>query len=325
MTTAPLLGAPADVEPHEGGRSGRQPDRSRSKGRRRARRTDAVTAGFFMAPALLGFGVFVILPAVGGLILAFFDWDLFGVPEFVGMKNIQRLFVDPAMWTSLGVTAAFVLMGVIPAILIGFVLAVVVNSNLPGVGVFRVIYFSPMVASAAVSAVIWVNLYRYRGGLVNQVLGWIGVDGPNWLSDPLWARPALVLMMIWSALPLVIILYLAGLQRVPEDIYSAAALDGAGKWRTLWSMTWPNVRSTTALIGVLQAVSFIGGSFEIALIMTDGGPLGTTQSLALYSYKMAFSQQDIGYASALSLFQLVLVLLIVLGVRMASRLRKVRS
>ncbi|MBZ2196252.1 carbohydrate ABC transporter permease [Occultella gossypii] len=325
MSTSPPLGAQADAEPLAVRPAKGRPDPARTPGRRRARRVDALTAGFFMTPALLGFAVFVILPALGGLVLAFFDWDLFGTPEFVGLEHIQRLFTDPVMWQSLGVTAAFVLLGVIPTIAIGFVLAVVVNSNLPGVGVFRVLYFSPMVASAAVAAVIWVNLYRYRGGLINQVLGWLGITGPNWLSDPVWARPALVIMMIWSALPLVIILYLAGLQRVPEDIYSAAALDGAGKWRMLWSMTWPNVRSTTVLIAVLQAVSFISGSFEIALIMTNGGPLGTTQSLALYSYKMAFSQRDIGYASALSLFQLVLILLIVLGVRVLVQLRKERG
>jgi multiple sugar transport system permease protein len=157
------------------------------------------------------------------------------------------------------------------------------------------------------------------------VLGWFGTDGPDWLSDTTWARPALVLMMIWGALPIVIILYLGGLQRVSDDIYAAASLDGAGAWRQLWSMTWPNVWPTTLLVTVLQAVGFVSGSFEVSLIMTNGGPLGTTQSLALYAYKVAFSDRDIGYASALSLFQLVLMGAIVLLVRGAIRIRKASS
>lgn len=303
----------------------RPPEPAEHPAGRRNRRVDALTATLFVSPAMLAFFVFVIIPAIGGLLLAFFEWDLFGTPVFVGLDNITRMFVDPDMWQALGVTVIFVVMGVIPTIIVGFVLAVVVNSNMPGVAAWRVLYFTPMIASAAVAGIIWVNLYNGRSGLVNQFLALFGVDGPNWLSDPTWARPALVVMMIWGALPIVIILYLAGLQRVPEDIYAAASLDGAGKWRQLWSMTWPNVWSTTLLVAVLQAVGFISGSFEIALIMTDGGPLGTTQSLALYSYKVAFSERDIGYGSALSLFQLVLLIVIVVVARMVTRFRKERS
>lgn len=272
---------------------------------------------------MLAFTAFVILPAIGGLVLTFFDWDLFGAPQWVGLDNIVRLFGDADMWQSLWVTALFVLMGVVPTILIGFVLAVLVNTKLPGIGAIRVFYFAPMIASAAVASLIWVNLYSGHG-LVNQALSLFGINGPIWLSDLTWARPALVIMMIWGGLPIVIILYMAGLQRVSDDIYAAASLDGASKWRQIWSMTWPNVWGTTILIAVLQAVSFVSGSFEVALIMTDGGPLGTTQSIALYSYKVAFSERDIGYASALSLFQLVLMIAIVLLVRVIVRIRKER-
>ncbi|QPZ38928.1 carbohydrate ABC transporter permease [Paramicrobacterium chengjingii] len=299
----------------------RAPDKPH--GRRRDKRIDALTAAVFLAPGMLAFAVFVIVPALGGLVLSFFQWDLFGVPTWVGLENLIRLFSDAQMWQALWVTVLFVLLGVIPTIMVGFVLAVLINTNLPGIGAIRVLYFAPMIASAAVASLIWANLYSSRG-LVNQVLSWIGVQGPNWLSDLTWARPALVIMMIWSALPIVIILYLAGLQRVSDDIYSAASLDGASKWRQIWSMTWPNVWGTTLLIAVLQTVGFVSGSFEIALIMTDGGPLGTTQSIALYSYKVAFFERDIGYASALSLFQLVIMIAIVILVRAIVRFRKER-
>lgn len=300
------------------------PDRADDPARRRGKHHDALTAAAFLTPGLLAFALFVILPALGGLALTFLQWDLFGTPKWVGLANVSRLFGDADMWHALGVTVLFVVMGVVPTVLIGFLLAVLINTKMPGVGVIRVFYFAPMIASAAVSSLIWVNLYNSKG-LVNQVLAWVGVDGPNWLSDLTWARPALVVMMIWSGLPLVIVLYLAGLQRVPDDIYAAASLDGAGKWRQVWSMTWPNVRGTTLLITVLQAVGFVSGSFEVALIMTDGGPLGTTQSLALYAYKVAFAERDIGYASALSLFQLVLMVAVVLLVRTIVRFRREHS
>lgn len=316
------MGVPVPAEPLR--REG-QIKSSASSNRRHAQRVDALTAAVFLTPGMIGFLVFVIIPVLGGLALTFFQWDMFSTPKWVGLDNIARLFTDPEMWQSLGVTALFVVMGVIPSVLIGFVLAVLINTRLPGISTLRIFYFAPMIASSAVASIIWASLYTPRFGVINQLLGWVGIPGPNWLSDPTWAQPALVIMMIWGALPLVIILYLAGLQRVSDDIYEAASLDGASKWRQVWSMTWPNVWPTTLLIAVLEAVSFISGSFEIALIMTDGGPLGATQSLALYAYKVAFTQRDIGYASALSLFQLILMGLIVILVRLIIRFRRVNS
>src|SRR5690606_32839512 len=181
-------------------------------------------------------------------------------------------------------------------ILLGFVLAVLINVKLPAIGAVRILYFAPMIASSAVAALIWSMIYSPNAGLLRQLLRMVGLEGPNWLSDTNWARPALVVIMIWGALPLVIILYLAGLQRVPGDIYAAASLDGASSWRQVWSMTWPNVWPTTLLVAVLQTIGFVSGSFEMALILTDGGPLGTTRSLALYSYIVAFTNREIGYA-----------------------------
>lgn len=290
---------------------------------RHVKRVDAATVAVFVTPAMVAFLLFGIIPMVAGLALSFFEWDLFGTPVFVGLDNFIRLLGDAQMWQSLGVTASFVLLGVIPTIVVGFLLAVVVNHNARGVSGWRVLYFTPMLASAAVAGVVWATIYKGRSGMLNQLLGFFGIEGRDWLSDTFWALPALVIIMIWGALPLVIILYMAGLQRIPEDIYSAAALDGAGKWRTLWAITWPNVRSTTALIAILQAVGFVGGSFELALIMTDGGPLGVTRSLALYAYQVAFGQFEMGYSSALSFFQLLVIAAFVLAANWLTR--KVRN
>lgn len=286
---------------------------------------DTITASIFLAPGMIMFIAFVIVPVVLGLALSFYSWDLFSDPVFVGLDNITRLIVDPRMWDSLFVSFLFVLLGVIPTTIIGFLLAVVVNSRMRGVGYFRVLYLAPLVASSAVSSLIWINIFQTRSGILNQILGAVGIAGPNWLSDPVLARPSLVVIMIWSSLPLVIVLYISGLQRVSEDIYAAASLDGAGKWRQLWTMTWPNVQSTTAVVLILMFVGFLSGSFELALIMTNGGPLDTTTSLALYAYKEAFNKQEVGYASALSLFQLVVIGVIFVIGRTAQKAVKARS
>lgn len=286
---------------------GRERARTSSVLRSRLRRRDEATAWLFLAPGLIAFTIFVVVPALGAIVLSFFDWRLFDDPSFVGLKHIAKLFGDANMWTSLGVTALFVLAGVIPTTLIGFLLAVVASSSLRGTAALRVLFFSPMVASSAITSVLWTNLYRVRDGFINQMLAQFGIEGPNWLTDPGIARPALIVVLIWSALPVVIILYIAAIQKVPEEIYAAAALDGAGKWRQLWSMTWPNVMSTTVVIFVLMFITFLGSPLEFALLMTDGGPLGETTTLGLYAFKVAFEQRDMGYASALALWQLVLI------------------
>lgn len=289
--------------------------------RDRRKRRDALAAATFLTPSMVAFTLFVIIPALGAFGLSFFSWDLFGTPQWVGVDNFTRMFKDSQMWTSLRVTVEFVVLGIIPTVAVGFVLAVLINNKMRGMGALRILYFAPMVASSAVAAVLWSYMYDDRSGVANRVLGWVGIDGPAWLSSTTWALPALTVMMIWLALPLVMVLYLAGLQRIPADIYAAASLDGAGRWRQLWSITWPNVGPTTILVTTLQLINFVSGSFEISLIMTNGGPLGHTQSLALYAYQVAFHQTEMGYASALSLFQLVIIGLAVGLFKLITRIR----
>lgn len=290
---------------------------------RRRSRSDGAVAWIFLAPGLTVFTIFVIIPVLGGLGLSFFDWRLFDTPTFVGFDNFERLFSDAAMWKSLWVSLGFIIMGVIPTTLIGFVLGVVASSGLRGVSVLRVLYFAPMVASSAISAVIWSSLLQHDYGLINGVLALFGVDGPNWLTNPAFARPSLAIVLIWSSLPVVIILYIAAIQKVPEDLYAASSLDGAGKWRQLWSITWPSVRDVTSVVLVLMFLTFLGGTLEYALLMTGGGPLGETTSLALYSYKVAFEQREMGYASALSCFQLLLLITVFFAGR--ATIKKVRE
>lgn len=287
---------------------------------RRSHRFDLVAAWGMLTPAVVMFFTFVIVPALVGIALSFTEWDFFTPPVFVGIDNYVRLFADPDMWQALGVTIQYVVLGVIPTVLVGFMLAVLINANMPGVPVLRVLYFVPVVLSVAVSAVLWSFMYDPRQGPIAALLRLLGLPPVDFLNSEVLALPSLVLMMIWLALPIVIIFYLAGLQRVPEDIYSAAALDGAGTWRMLWSMTWPNVMPTTLVVVVLQIINFVANSLDVALIMTGGGPLGATRSLSLLAYEQAFSFQDVGYASALSIFQLLLIVgIVALGRILGSR------
>ncbi|MET0860430.1 MAG: sugar ABC transporter permease [Microbacterium sp.] len=283
----------------------------RPKSGQRYSRYDAVAAWTLLAPALVLFTIFIVVPTVAALALSLFEWHFFDTPQWVGLENFARLIGDPDTWSSLGVTFEFVILGVIPTILIGFMIAVLVNVNLPGVGVLRVLFFVPVVVSVAVSGVIWAFLYDPRAGPIGAVFRVFGWTMPDLLNSQLWATPSLVVMMIWGGLPIVVILYLAGLQRISPDIYAAAALDGAGPWRTLWSITWPNVGSTTLVVVVLQIIGFVSGSLDLALIMTNGGPLGATRALGLYAYQQAFAFQDVGYATALSVLQLVVIVGIV--------------
>jgi multiple sugar transport system permease protein len=279
--------------------------------RRRYSRYDTWSAWVLMAPALVLFTIFILIPTIAALVLSLFEWHFFDTPSFVGLENFTRMFADPITWQSLLVTFEFVLLGVVPTIILGFLIAVLVNAKMPGVGVLRVLYFVPVVVSVAVSGVIWAFLYDPRQGPIAAALKSIGITMPDVLSSQILALPALVVMMIWGGLPIVVILYLAGLQRISPDIYDAAAIDGAGPWRTLWSMTWPNVWSTTLVVGILQLIAYVAGSLDLALIMTKGGPLGATRALGLYAYQQAFAYTDVGYATALSVLQLVVIVVLV--------------
>ncbi|WP_353114846.1 sugar ABC transporter permease, partial [Microbacterium sp.] len=267
-------------------------------GRRRRRSAtadqDARAAAVLVTPSLVMFGVFILLPTLTGAALSLFSWDFFGAPRFVGLENYLRLGSDVAVLPALFVTLKFLAFGIVPTIVLGFALAVLVSANLPGMGALRFLYFVPIVVSVAVSGVLWATLYSPRQGPLSALLRTVGIAPPSWLSDSTWSVPALSVMMIWLALPVVILLYLAAVQRIPDDLYSAAALDGASAWRQLWSITWPSVMPTTVLVSVMQLLNFASANLDVTLIMTQGGPLYSTRSLALYAYETAFQKLDVG-------------------------------
>lgn len=271
-------------------------------------RSNRVAALAFLGPNLLAYALFTLIPGIACVVLGFYSWDLFNSPEWVGLDNYSKIFHDPQVGSALTHTGAYVVLGAIPTILLGFALAVLFNWSARTVPALRAVILLPLTVSAAVAGVLWSNLLSPQSGMVNQLIGLVGIDGPPWLGSTTWALPALTIVLIWLSLPLVFILYLAGLQRIPPEIYDAAELDGAGTWVRLWKITWPSVMSTTVLVVGLEFLQFLGAPFELSLIMTDGGPLNSTTSLSLYAYKVAFENSEVGYASVLCTFQLVVIL-----------------
>ena len=264
------------------------------------------TAAAFITPSLFGYAVFVIAPTFVSIAVAFFDWDLFSPPQFAGLDNFARLFSDKQLAQAIGVTVEFIALGVAPTVLIGFTIAVGLNFRARGMGAIRVLYYTPIVVSAAVASIMWSWIFQPETGLLNSALRVVGVDGPSWLYDPVWAAPAITLMLIWLSLPLVVMLYVAAFQRIPEMLYEAAMIDGANAWQRMWHITWPSVRGMTLFVLLLQILGFAGAPVEISLIMTGGGPLASTRPLGLYIYQRAFQDGDVGYASALSFVQFLI-------------------
>jgi multiple sugar transport system permease protein len=280
-----------------------------------------LAAAAFVAPSLLAFTLFVTLPTLVAFGLAFFEWDLFGSPRWVGVDNFSRLMGDVEAWQSLLITVAYLLLAGVPAVLLSFCAAALLDKVSRSFTLLRVAYFVPLVVSTAVSGVIWRAIYAPQGFL-NGILAAVGIGGRNWTLDPATALPALALMMTWLSSPVMIMLYLAAMQRIPDHLHEAAALDGAGLVARLRHITWPSVLPTTLVVCGLAVLTFVAGGLEVPLIMTGGGPLDSTRSLALYAYQVVFVRGEAGYGSALASLQLALFLLpavFVLGVRRMRR------
>ncbi|MFE9651082.1 carbohydrate ABC transporter permease [Streptomyces sp. NPDC006365] len=283
------------------------------KGRRSrgARRT--AVAWLFLAPFVLLFLLYTAIPTVAAL--GFSLTDLRGTDlrhplavDFIGLENYVRLFRDESFLRDLLNTALFVAVGVPLTMGIGFVLALAVNSGIRRLrGVFRTVFFAPVVTNVVAVALIWQYAFN-ANGTVNEVLGAVGFAGPNWLDDPDLAMPVVILLGVWRNFGTAMVLFLAGLQAVPRDVYEAAALDGAGRWRQLRHITLPLLLPTTLMVTVLLTVFYLQ-VFDEPYLLTNGGPLGSTESVALYTYRQ-FGSGEFGVSSAASFVTLVLVALV---------------
>jgi multiple sugar transport system permease protein len=293
----------------------RAPRRRRSAAQRREERAGLL----FAAPWLIGLAVFTVFPILALVGISFTDWNLVSNPQGVGFENYRTMFESSDFENSVKVTLTYILLGVPLFQVAGLALALLLNLRLPGINVFRTILFLPAVLSGVAVAVLWLQLLR-KTGPVNDGLQSVGVSHPpGWLSSPDWSVPAVVLIGLWSTGTGAII-YLAGLQNIPRELYDAARVDGAGPIRTFVSITLPLLTPTllfTLLLGVIAAFQI----FDIAYVLggTRGGSGGSLSFYLLYVWNEAFRNGRFGYASALALLFVVFAGLIILFLLRTSR------
>jgi multiple sugar transport system permease protein len=287
---------------------------ARTRPERRSARSDSPDASGraaigLLAPFVILYVLFIIGPAVYGLILSFFDTSLVrsGLSGFAGLANYREALTNSDFWSSLWHTIWFTILTTPPLIVLGFVFALLADRVARGRWFFRLAFFAPFVMPSAVVALIWIWMYTPGLGLIEAGLKWIGVGAPNWLGDPTWAMPSLAITTIWWTLGFNFVLYLAGLQDIPHDLYEAASLDGASPWQQIRSITIPLLGRTTTLVAVLQVIASLK-VFDQMYIMTSGGPNFATRSILEYVYDEGFTNFRVGYASALSMLFFIVVL-----------------
>ncbi|MDX6282082.1 MAG: multiple sugar transport system permease protein [Kribbellaceae bacterium] len=266
----------------------------------RWRNKETLAAWLFILPSLIGFLIFTAGPVVAAGVISLLNWNLFSSPTFAGLKNFARLGPDPTFWSALGNTAYFTFVSVPLTIVVSLALALLLNQGLRHIAVFRSLLLLPYATITVAVAFVWIWLYIPHGGLVNTVLGWFGIDGPAWLISDNWAMPALIAMSVWKSFGFGMVVFLAGLQAIPQQLYEAAKVDGSSTWQSFRSVTLPMLSPSLFFVIVTSII----GSFQVfdqALIMTNGGPGSRTTTLVMYIYRTGFENYDQGYAAAQSL------------------------
>ena len=284
-------------------------------------------AWFFLAPSLALIGVFFFLPVVASLLLSVTDFDLYGIANpsntrFVGLENYSRLMKTPDFWLALRNTFYFAFVGGPLTIAVSLGAALLLSSKLVRFkGLFRTIYFTPFVTTLVAVAIVWKYLYHTRYGLFNYALGAIGVGPIDWLGDPHWAMPAIILMAVWKSFGYNMLIFIAGLQAIPEDLYDAAEIDGASAVRRFFSITLPMLAPTLVFVTVITMIGYFQ-LFAEPYVMTQGGPLRSTTSVVLLMYEEGFRWWRMGNAASIAF---VLFIVILLATLVQFRLQKERT
>jgi multiple sugar transport system permease protein len=265
----------------------------------------------FLAPFIVLYLLFIIGPAIYGLVMSFFDTSLVkpGLSSFAGFGNYAEALQSSDFWSSLWHTMWFTILTTPPLIVLALVFALLADRVRKGRWFFRLAFFAPFILPSAVVALIWMWLYTPLIGILHVSLDKIGITAPNWLGDPNWAMPSLAITTVWWTLGFNFILYLAGLQEIPRDLYEAAAIDGAGPWQQIRTITIPMLGRTTTLVAVLQVIASLK-VFDQMYIMTSGGPNFATRSILQYVYDESFTNFRVGYAAAVSMLFFLVVLMV---------------
>ena len=277
------------------------------------KRHETILGWLMVSPWLIGFICFSALPMFASLIISFTEWDMLSKPEWIGFDNYKTLFFeDPLALHSLNITILFTIVSIPLNIVFGLALAMLLNTSIRGLAIFRTIFYLPAILSGVAVALMWRWIFSTEFGLLNALLSMIGIEGPAWLTDRIWVLPSFVIMRLWSVGGGMII-YLAGLQSIPTNLYEAANIDGANWWHRTRFITLPML-SPTIFFQLIVGFIFSMQIFTEAFIMTNGGPADASLFYLLYLYRTAFQYFDMGYASALAwvLFVVILVLTIIL-------------
>ena len=271
----------------------------------------------FTLPWTVGFALLHAGPMLMAFGLSFTDWVFTSSPEWRGISHYETLLNDRLFWISLRNSAYYAGVTVPGGVLIAFVLALVLNRSWAGMGLFRTIFFMPALVSGVSIAMVWGWLFNPRFGAVNSALRAVGIDGPGWFGDPRWAMPALITLGLWS-IGGTMLIYLAGLQSIPKELYDAARLDGAGRWAATRHVTLPMISSITFFLLVVGSITALQ-LFTPAYVLTGGGPENATLTLPLYIYQNAFSFQKFGYGATLTVVLILLTMAITVAQIMLAR------
>ena len=290
--------------------------------RRRFSKRRARAGRLFVAPNLAAVAVFMLFPLGFSLYMSLQNWDLFRPAKFVGLANYRSLFTgDPLFVIALRNTVVYTVGTVVPTVLISLAVAGVLNRKVRGIGVFRAIVFLPLAVSSVVMAVVWQFVFNTNNGLLNIMLGWIGIGPVPWLVDPKWAMLSLCTVSVWRSVPFATVILLAAMQGVPDNLYEAAKLDGAGELRQFASITVPLIRGAVSFVVVISIIHAFQ-AFDLVYVLTgrNGGPETATYVLGIMLFQHAFAFLEFGYASALAwvIFGILLVLT-VLQLRLGRR------
>jgi multiple sugar transport system permease protein len=283
----------------------------------RARR-EALEGYISISPWLIGFLVFTLGPLLASIYYSMTQWTITRPPEWVGFANYTRMFTgDPLFWQALKVTFTYVLLSVPIKLAFGLGLSLLLNLKLRGMSVFRTIFYIPAVISGVAVSLMWMWLLQPDTGVINTMLAMVGIQGPGWFWDPFWALPSVAMMSIWSVGGSAII-YLAGLQNIPPHLYEAAMLDGASAWKRFWRITLPLLTPTIFFLLIIELIDAFK-IFTQAFVITQGGPLKATYFYLYYFYEEAFRNFNMGYASALALNLMVVIMAATLLVNYTSK------
>jgi multiple sugar transport system permease protein len=289
-----------------------------------AMKTGIPAAYLFLTPALTAIFLFFFIPVIAAFLISFTDFDIytlanFSSARFIGLRNYLNLFQDPLFWQALKNTFYFVIVAGPLSIAVSLGAAMLLNSRLVKFkAIFRLTYFIPVVTTLVAVAIVWRFIYHPRFGILNYLLGFLKIQPIDWLGNPDWAMPAIILMAVWKNFGYNMIIFIAGLQSIPEYLYEAAVVEGANGWQKFKNITLPMLAPTTLFVSVITMIGFFQ-LFAEPYIMTQGGPLNRTLSIVQYMYQEGFRWWNMGYSAAIAF---VLFFIIFAGTLIQFRLQK---